>query len=269
MTAFGSTMNLFNCLFMVAIITGILHKPAESRRTKSRNQARERSEPKGTKIDSMICPDCERLFCYVKKASKLMCNGGGVTTDICGCCPVCAKQVGDPCGGEWNYLGKCDVGLYCKAPHSSASPSTGEEIKTEVPMGGIPEGTCVKSPDIQKDDSVLKPPAQQNQQQCQPKCSPEFCLANPRSICSAVDVVDMKRDCHGSCQHTSCQACSWVNPDPECGACAPDDFNCIKRFAKCIKRSYCTRSKFPCKDVEEREHVGKFQCMVPKCLDQS
>jgi len=60
----------------------------------------------------------------------------------------------------------------------------------------------------------------------------------------------MKRECHGSCQHTSCQACSWVDPEPDCGACLPDDIHCIKRFAKCIKRSTCTRSKFPCKSIE-------------------
>lgn len=63
------------------------------------------------------------------------------------------------------------------------------------------------------------------------------------------DVVDMKRDCQGPCQHTSCQACSWVDPDPDCVACALNDYGCIKRFAKCIKRSYCTRSKFPCKAI--------------------
>lgn len=67
------------------------------------------------------------------------------------------------------------------------------------------------------------------------------------NFCS--DVVDLKRECHGSCQHTSCQACSWVDPDPDCGACASDDFRCIKRFAKCIKRNFCSRQKFPCKQI--------------------
>ncbi|KAF6036875.1 hypothetical protein EB796_004815 [Bugula neritina] len=93
----------------------------------------------------MICPTCDRLFCTVRKASRLQCPGGK-TTDICGCCPVCAKQVGDPCGGEWNYLGKCDVGLYCKASTVSIhAPILFQDIKpVEVPKGGIAEGTCVQ-----------------------------------------------------------------------------------------------------------------------------
>ena len=81
------------------------------------------------------------------------------------------------------------------------------------------------------------------------------------------DVVDMKRDCHGSCQHTSCQACSWVDPDPDCGACASDDFGCIKRFAKCIKRSYCTRSKFPCKSIAVSYYPKLAIIVNPQCRD--
>lgn len=91
--------------------------------------------------NSMICPSCEKLFCTVKKASKLKCRGG-VTTDICGCCPVCAKQVGEPCGGEWNYLGKCDQGLYCKPINSFSSYHLPRNA--EVPMNGIPEGKCTQ-----------------------------------------------------------------------------------------------------------------------------
>lgn len=91
----------------------------------------------------MICPTCDRLFCTVRKVSKLKCKGG-VTTDICGCCPVCAKQVGEPCGGEWNYLGKCDEGLYCEATTRIAFTSY-RPIKSEVPDNGLPEGKCVQS----------------------------------------------------------------------------------------------------------------------------
>ena len=32
---------------------------------------------------------------------------------MCGCCPVCARQEGQGCGGPWNYLGTCDVHLRC------------------------------------------------------------------------------------------------------------------------------------------------------------
>ena len=58
------------------------------------------------------CPPCERLHCTPRRASRLKCRGG-VTTGICGCCPVCAQLVGERCGGAWDYLGKCDRGLRC------------------------------------------------------------------------------------------------------------------------------------------------------------
>ena len=116
------------------------------KRKKSRDEAR-RTESKTKEMDSMICPSCDRLYCTVKKESRLKCKGG-TTTDICGCCPVCAKQEDEPCGGEWNYLGKCDRGLYCRAATISLLQTNNfnphPQIRTEVPMGGMPEGTCVK-----------------------------------------------------------------------------------------------------------------------------
>ena len=39
---------------------------------------------------------------------------GGITTDMCGCCPACAKVVGEKCGGPWFITGVCDKGLECK-----------------------------------------------------------------------------------------------------------------------------------------------------------
>lgn len=38
---------------------------------------------------------------------------GGLVKDPCRCCDVCAKVMGELCGGPWNYLGKCDKGLKC------------------------------------------------------------------------------------------------------------------------------------------------------------
>ncbi|KAK3748835.1 hypothetical protein QZH41_011160, partial [Actinostola sp. cb2023] len=37
----------------------------------------------------------------------------GVVKDPCNCCDVCAKQVGQKCGGPWNLAGRCDKGLSC------------------------------------------------------------------------------------------------------------------------------------------------------------
>jgi len=58
------------------------------------------------------CPPCERVHCSPRRASRLRCRGG-IVRGVCNCCPVCAKLDGDPCGGQWNYLGTCDAGLYC------------------------------------------------------------------------------------------------------------------------------------------------------------
>uniref|UniRef100_A0A8C8DZ45 Si:ch73-330k17.3 n=1 Tax=Oryzias sinensis TaxID=183150 RepID=A0A8C8DZ45_9TELE len=64
------------------------------------------------KLQALHCPPCERIHCSTRRALRLQCKGG-VTTGVCGCCPVCAKTEGETCGGTWNHLGKCDEGLVC------------------------------------------------------------------------------------------------------------------------------------------------------------
>lgn len=59
------------------------------------------------------CPACDRIHCDPRMPSQLTCQGG-VTTGVCGCCPICAKVKGERCGGDFNYLGKCDSGLFCQ-----------------------------------------------------------------------------------------------------------------------------------------------------------
>lgn len=63
-------------------------------------------------LHALHCPPCERIHCSPRRALRLQCKGG-VTTGVCGCCPACAKQAGESCGGTWDYLGKCDEGLVC------------------------------------------------------------------------------------------------------------------------------------------------------------
>ena len=36
-----------------------------------------------------------------------------MTTDSCGCCPVCAKAEDEVCGGPWNIEGRCAYDLKC------------------------------------------------------------------------------------------------------------------------------------------------------------
>ena len=43
--------------------------------------------------------------------------------DACECCFVCAKQYNESCGGTWDVLGKCDIGLHChKDPSYPVTP---------------------------------------------------------------------------------------------------------------------------------------------------
>lgn len=78
----------------------------------------------GSALD-LQCPPCERLHCTPRKAHRLKCRGG-VTTGVCGCCPVCAKLEGERCGGTWDYLGKCDQGLNCVTEENDVN--TGVDI---------------------------------------------------------------------------------------------------------------------------------------------
>ena len=66
-------------------------------------------------LDCVLCPHqppCVPLY-------RLGCRGG-LTTDQCGCCAVCAKLRNQTCGGLFNEAGKCDCGLKCKRPNVDA-----------------------------------------------------------------------------------------------------------------------------------------------------
>lgn len=77
------------------------------------------------RLHALHCPPCEQVHCSSRRALKLLCKGG-VTTGVCGCCPVCARTEGETCGGTWDYLGKCDQGLVC-VPQSSDKPGSDHE----------------------------------------------------------------------------------------------------------------------------------------------
>ncbi|XP_032241037.2 venom protein 302 [Nematostella vectensis] len=60
-------------------------------------------------LDALSCLSCDMFECPPPPKD---CKGG-LAKDICGCCKVCAKVVGEKCGGPWNYDGTCDKGLFC------------------------------------------------------------------------------------------------------------------------------------------------------------
>lgn len=86
-------------------------------------------------LQALHCPPCEQIHCTSRRALKLQCKGG-VTTGVCGCCPVCARVEGETCGGTWDYLGKCDEGLVC-VYQDSAAEKPGTKQKGTCEAGGI------------------------------------------------------------------------------------------------------------------------------------
>ncbi|PVD19219.1 hypothetical protein C0Q70_19704 [Pomacea canaliculata] len=86
----------------------------------------------------LICPPCHQIHCTTWNPADLRCEGG-VTTGVCGCCPVCARTAGQTCGGDLAYLGKCDRGLTCLPP----APSTGPPLP-RFPLQREEPGICTK-----------------------------------------------------------------------------------------------------------------------------
>lgn len=84
-------------------------------------------------LEDLHCPPCEQIHCSSRRTLKLQCKGG-VTTGICGCCPVCARTEGETCGGTWDYLGKCDEGLVC-VYHDAADDKPDAERKGTCKAG--------------------------------------------------------------------------------------------------------------------------------------
>nr|XP_002129671.1 cysteine-rich motor neuron 1 protein-like [Ciona intestinalis] len=61
---------------------------------------------------SLECIPCT----YGQNCPTLNCKGGK-ELGPCGCCDVCAKQLGESCGVEFSWFyGTCDVGLKCVVP---------------------------------------------------------------------------------------------------------------------------------------------------------
>ncbi|NP_001373590.1 IGFBP domain-containing protein precursor [Danio rerio] len=194
-------------------------------------------------LQSLHCPPCERIHCSPRRALKLQCRGG-ITTGICGCCPVCAKLAGENCGGTWDYLGKCDEGLVCI--HEEAADGKAEaELK----------GTCKSVLEVLKGDT------------CRPECTWEYCKANPNDICSARSVLLMeKRECGGQCQHTTCSSCLLLRPPPCSQPCSPTDHACLHRFGRCV-RGHLTEDRHPpvCHHNLQNNSEGFFMCLAPAC----
>ncbi|XP_057309925.1 cysteine-rich motor neuron 1 protein-like isoform X1 [Hydractinia symbiolongicarpus] len=198
------------------------------------------------------CPaDCSRMLCGKLKILKSLCRAAGTVYDTCGCCQVCAKAADENCGGQEGIYGKCGRGLYCFLPN--------HRIQDMGRCRPIPKRPPSQSFTLQIENSV--------EVKCKPRCSQDFCSKWPDAVCSATDNVVIRRTCQQPCQHTVCQACYFkTKREPPCPKCATDDFGCMKRFSKCVRKDACTRHKYPCEPHQKRKSDGRFVCKVPACL---
>ncbi|XP_029379616.1 cysteine-rich motor neuron 1 protein [Echeneis naucrates] len=192
-------------------------------------------------LQALHCPPCERIHCSSRRALKLQCKGG-VTTGVCGCCPVCARTEGESCGGTWDYLGKCDEGLVCA--HQGAAADKPDEER---------QGIC---------KAVIEP---LDSEICHPECTKDYCQSNPSQICSARFVSVEKNACQGSCQHTSCLSCLLLKP-PSCPqTCTPPDASCLRRYGKCVHSHLTAAHGSVCHGTLQSNAEGHFVCFVPVC----
>ncbi|XP_013876967.1 cysteine-rich motor neuron 1 protein [Austrofundulus limnaeus] len=191
-------------------------------------------------LQTLHCPPCERIHCSSRRALRLQCKGG-VTTGVCGCCPVCARTEGETCGGTWDYLGKCDEGLLCVYQEPDTDGPEAERKRT-----------C---------KTVIEP---LDPESCKPACTRDYCQSNPSAICSARLVSLEKKACQGSCQHTSCSSCLLLRR-PSCHhTCASSDSTCLQHFGRCVQNHLGERSLPVCSSDLQTE--GTLVCLVPECL---
>ncbi|KAG7163152.1 Cysteine-rich motor neuron 1 protein-like [Homarus americanus] len=139
------------------------------------------------------CPPCSKVHCEERRPRRLRCPGG-VTRGVCGCCPVCAKTLGQVCGGALGYLGRCDAGLTChlrepvvwtyRADASltyysrvSGICETRSEADSSSQRGWWQEAGTGEQPtrEVLPGDVSL----------CQPPCTHHYCASFPNAICSA------------------------------------------------------------------------------------
>jgi len=199
--------------------------------------------------------DCSRYNCRKTKDVRDSCPGG-LVYGVCGCCLQCAKQEGQECGAFKNVKGICDVGLYCDVGH----------LRRKI-FYRYASGRCRRVPKVNRSMRGPFSSIVENKiPNCEPDCTPEFCSMWPDAVCSATRNHEKKRSCQAPCQHTTCQACYFKTKDePPCRKCSANDFDCLKKFGKCVKRELCTRAKYPCMAKAKRQVDGAFMCKVPAC----
>ncbi|XP_067132120.1 venom protein 302-like [Centruroides vittatus] len=95
---------------------------------------------------SLNCVPCKDVECNRVPSDCPV----GVTKDPCGCCGVCAKNLGEPCGGPFNSYGTCGIDLVCDL--GDFPPNEDPRDYADAPIGKCIVGrrmtTTTSSPDF-------------------------------------------------------------------------------------------------------------------------
>ncbi|XP_075241608.1 uncharacterized protein LOC142336583 [Convolutriloba macropyga] len=128
-----------------------------------------------------------------------------------------------------------------------------------------------------KEGSIFTTKNQMKWSECEPPCSHQFCLDNPRAICSAKNILRPYEMCGSGdggggggggnqCVHTSCLACGYEPDTSFCGQCEdPTDQKCMNKFGKCVKTMRRVTRKDPQSYI--KQGLVSYECAVPECTN--
>lgn len=126
------------------------------------------------------CPaECDFTRCPVLRLSECK---AGIARDFCHCCFVCAKTLGEPCGGLDKIYGTCAKGLKC---FSARVFGKGTCINPSLPTNATSRPTGLPAANTSSGAIATTAPVS-NRERClqTPKCTLAFCSDNRNKICS-------------------------------------------------------------------------------------
>lgn len=126
------------------------------------------------------CPTtCDFSRCPVLRLSE--CKAGRAR-DFCHCCFVCAKALGESCGGFDMIYGTCAKGLKCFSARvfgkgrciDPSLPTNATSRPTDLPAANTSSGATATTARVSNHERCLQTP----------KCTLDYCSDNRNKICS-------------------------------------------------------------------------------------